>query len=58
MNANREPLYWKSNETWYRINEEKDCFELTDQAPPRAIKSFESYCELQIATGSKRYKNK
>jgi len=42
-----EPMYWKTNKSWYRINYEKDCFELTDEAPERARKSFEMYLELQ-----------
>lgn len=41
----RESLYWRKNEGWYRINKEKDCFELTDEAPERAVKSFELYCK-------------
>ena len=56
MTVNQEPLYWKTNKTWYRINKERDCFELTDQAPPRAVESFKLYCAMQIATGSKKYK--
>lgn len=43
MNANKEIMYWSSNEEWYRVNEEKDCYELTDKAPQRAIESFEMY---------------
>lgn len=40
-----EYMYWMSNDDWYRINKEKQCFELTDEAPERAVKSFEMYCE-------------
>ena len=40
MTANREFMYWRTNKQWYRINEKKDCFELTDQAPSRAKKKF------------------
>lgn len=47
MTANTEPLYWRTNKEWYRINTEKDCFELTDKAPERAKRSFEMYKELQ-----------
>ena len=43
MSGNRECVYWKKNKDWYRINWEKDCYELTDKAPERAIKSFELY---------------
>ena len=43
MSAYREYAYWKTNKDWYRINWEKDCYELTDKAPERAVKSFELY---------------
>lgn len=43
MSANKEILYWKQNKDWYRINKEKDEFELTDKAPERARKSFEMW---------------
>lgn len=43
MNANTEIMYWSTNKEWYKINREKDCFELTDKAPQRAIDSFEMY---------------
>ena len=43
MTANKESLYWKTNEEWYRINYEKDCYELTEKAPERAIESFKMY---------------
>lgn len=46
MNANTEVMYWHKNKEWYRINEEKDCFELTDKAPERAVASFEMYKKL------------
>lgn len=41
MRLNSERTYWMTDESWYRINKEKDCFELTDAAPERARKSFE-----------------
>lgn len=43
MTANQEPLFWKTNREWYRINKQKDCYELTEKAPKRAKKSFELY---------------
>ncbi len=43
MHANTEIMYWHSNKEWYRVNEEKDCYELTDKAPQRAVESFEMY---------------
>jgi len=43
----KESMYWWSNESWYRINKEKDCFELTDEAPEEARESFELYCKIQ-----------
>lgn len=45
MSAYREYCYWRTNKEWYRINWEKECYELTDKAPERAIKSFELYLE-------------
>ena len=46
MTADREVMYWQRNSEWYKINEEKECFELTDKATERAIKSFEMYKEI------------
>ena len=46
MTANTEPMFWRKNKEWYRINREKDCFELTEKAPERAVKSFEMYKEM------------
>ncbi len=40
MKSWSEAMYWMTNKKWYRVNEEKDCFELTKYAPPRAIESF------------------
>ena len=40
MKSHSEEMYWMTNKKWYRVNEEKDCFELTKYAPPRAIDSF------------------
>jgi hypothetical protein len=40
----RESLYWQTDESWYRINEEEDRYELTDKAPKRAVESFELFC--------------
>lgn len=42
MTANKESVYWKTNKEWYRINEAGD-FELTEDAPERARKSFELF---------------
>jgi len=47
MTAKKEFMYWRTNKEWYKINSEKDCFELTDKAPERARKSFELYQKLQ-----------
>lgn len=43
MRADDGSMLWTKNEEWYRINYEKDCFELTDKAPDKAVKSFELY---------------
>lgn len=40
MKRNSERLYWMTNNDWYRINKQKDCFELTEVAPERAKRSF------------------
>ncbi len=47
MNTNTELLYWRTNKEWYRVNEEKDCFELTEKASDRAKESFKMYKEFQ-----------
>ena len=43
--ADRSRIYWMENEEWYRINHEKDCFELTDKAPREAHISFRLWLE-------------
>ena len=43
MKAYDEAMYWMRNEEWFTINHEKDCFELTDAAPQRAVESFKLY---------------
>ena len=40
MTSDKEPLYWKSNKNWWYIGED-NCYHLTDEAPDRAVKSFE-----------------
>ena len=42
ITADKERLYWKTKK-WYRINKEKDCYELTENAPERARESFKLY---------------
>lgn len=37
MKSYSEAMYWKSNKAWYKANLEKDRYELTECAPPRAI---------------------
>ncbi len=46
VTANTESMYWMSKEEWYRVNTEKDVFELTENAPDRAVKSFGMYKEI------------
>ena len=43
MKVHDEAMYWLRNEEWFIVNEEKDCFELTDAAPQRAVDSFRLY---------------
>ncbi len=38
--------YFMTNEEWYTYNVEKGELELTDKAPPKAIKSYKEYYEL------------
>ncbi len=48
MTANpklREAMYWISVDSWYRINKDGQ-FELTEEAPERAVKSFELWCKI------------
>jgi len=45
MTANKEIIYWQSDEEWYTYDEELSKYLLTDKAPERAIKSFEAYRE-------------
>ncbi len=40
MKAYNEAMYWMENKDWFIANEEKDRFELTKNATPRAIASF------------------
>ena len=41
MSMKSESLYWLTNKSWYRINREKDGFEILDSAPAKAKLSFE-----------------
>ena len=44
MTSNKESLYWKTNENWYRKNKDGQ-YELTEKAPQRAKDSFILYLE-------------
>ena len=43
MKSYSEAMYWKKNKEWYTANYERDRYELTKEAPPRAIESFRMY---------------
>ena len=43
MRSYSEAMYWRTNEEWFVVNYEKERFELTKMAPPRAIDSFRLY---------------
>ena len=43
MKVYDEAMYWKSNNEWYRSNYEEERYELTPEAPPRAVESFRLY---------------
>lgn len=40
---NEEILYWKNNDEWWDVDEEKREFILTNKAPKKAKESFEKY---------------
>ena len=46
MTMDKGFVFWKSNKNWYRINEEKDCYELTEEAPQKAVDNFIEYLKL------------
>ena len=41
----REAMYWISVDSWHRINKDGQ-YELTEEAPERAVKSFELWCKF------------
>lgn len=52
MTANsklREAMYWISVDSWHRINKDGQ-FELTEEAPERAVKSFECSAKSIISS--------
>ena len=55
---NTERVFWLTNPSWYRINEEKDCFEMTDEAPAKAKLSFELWCGKRKSKKKKNYFSK
>jgi hypothetical protein len=40
MTANKEIIYWRSDENWYIYDQKSKTYRLTDKAPERAVKSF------------------
>lgn len=42
MSGDTEPFFWQSDPEWYRVNNSGD-IEMTEKAPERAVKSFESW---------------
>ena len=55
MSANTEALFWLTNKKWYRVNEEKDCFEILESAPTKAKISFEIWSGKRKSTKKKNY---
>ena len=43
MKSYSEAMYWKTDRAWYVVNRERNRFELTRSAPPRAVNSFRLY---------------
>ena len=38
--------YFMINKEWYHFNEKKWCYEITDKAPEKAIKSHKEFYDL------------
>ncbi len=55
MDTNFESIYWLTNKDWYKINEEKDCFEILDSAPAKAKLSFKIWCGKRKPSKKKHY---
>ena len=45
MRAHDESLFWMKDDNWSRMDRERDCLELTPEAPQRAVDSFRLYLE-------------
>ena len=58
MSMNDEKVFWLSNPQWYRINKEKDCFEMTEAAPAKARISFEIWSGKRKSTQKKTFFSK
>lgn len=52
MKSYSEAMYWKTNRKWYKANYDTDNYELTKDAPPRAIESFRLYLRQNKNKGS------
>ena len=46
MSGNTELLFWRTNKLWYKYDENKKAFELTDKATERAKNSFKMWKEF------------
>lgn len=59
MSMSSESTFWLTNKNWYRINEEKDCFEILESAPTDAKISFEVWAGKRRSSRSfiERLKN-
>ena len=42
----RKPPYFMSNKKWYRFDEEKHRYVLTEDAPPKAVESYNKFYEM------------
>ena len=45
VRAKDEVIFWMRNDDWFRVDDERDCLELTPQALQRAVDSFRLYLE-------------
>lgn len=42
MTGNKESLFWKTDKAWWYIGDDNE-YRLTDEAPDRAVKSFDLF---------------
>lgn len=48
VNRDSEVMYWIKNKDWFTFDDENDTFQIREDAPEKAKKSFEMWKEVQI----------